>query len=59
MNPPQNLHGFVFKDVHDYKQLKLNGYLYQNEKFGCPFCFFMSEDINNFFHSSNSNNARK
>lgn len=49
MNPPKKVHDFVFKGMHKYNQLNMNGYLYQNEKFGCPFCYFTSDDTNNFF----------
>ena len=49
MSVPNELYGFVLKDTRDYKDCGYTGYLYQNEKFNCPFLYIRSEDTNNFF----------
>lgn len=49
MSIPQKLHGFVLQDTHEYKNSGFTGYLYQNEKFKCPFLYIRTDDTNNFF----------
>ena len=49
MSVPKELHGFVLKDTHEYKDCGYTGHLYQNAKFKCPFLYICTEDTNNFF----------
>lgn len=49
MSVPQKLHGFVLQGSREYKDCGHTGYLYKNEKFGCPFLYIRTEDTNNFF----------
>lgn len=49
MSVPKNLYGFVLQETCEYKDCGHTGYLYKNEKFGCPFLYIRTEDTNNFF----------
>lgn len=49
MSVPQKLYGFELQETREFKDSGYTGYLFKNEKFGCPFLYIQTEDTNSFF----------